>query len=370
MKKFFKRAFKIVYWFSGSMVLLSGIITNISPATVGISPFIAYSLPLWVLINISYLALVFYKKKYWFISGAFLCIGLWGLNNTYAISYPSKQSELRVMSYNVRLFDVYNWLQRDTWDNWEERKDKGAILDSIYNTVKEVNPDIISFQEYFNQPFGTYKTRRQFKYKQGYKYTNISYSFKEKGSKYGMATFSKFPIINKKHIKFKGAQNNGILISDIIKGNDTIRVFNVHLQSFKFGKNQYKYLRNLKDSTYEAIDIPKTKALVTRLYNGFNRRADQIQIVLSEIAASPFPVIICGDLNEVPLSYAYEQLKCNLQDSFLEAGFGLGITHTSGYPFMRIDYIFTSPVFETTGYQTIERELSDHYPIVVDLKLP
>lgn len=350
------------------MVLISGLITSVSPSNFGISPFIAYSLPIWILINLSYLFLVFYKKKYWIFSGAFLCIGFWGLNNTYAISGTSEKSDIRVMSYNVRLFDVYNWLQRDTWDDWEERKDKGAILDSIYNTIKESNPDVISFQEYFNQPFGTYKTRRQFKHKQGYKYSNISYTFKEKGSKYGMATFSKFPIINKKYIKFKDAQNNGILITDIVKERDTIRVFNVHLQSFKFGKDQYKYLRNLKDSTYEAINIPETKALVARLYSGFNKRSDQIQIVLEEINNSPFPVIVCGDLNEVPLSFAYEQLKSNLQDSFLEAGSGLGITHTSGYPFMRIDYIFTSPTFETTGFQTIKRELSDHYPIVVDLK--
>ncbi len=304
------------------------------------------------------------------ISGAFLIIGFWGLHNTYAILGSSNKGDIRVMSYNVRLFDVYNWLQRDTWDDWQERKDDGAILDSIYSTIKEANPDVVSFQEYFNQPFGTYKTKRQFKRKQGYKYYNISYSYKEKGSNYGMATFSKYPIINKKYIKFKESQNNGILISDIVKDEDTIRVFNVHLQSFKFGKKQYKYLQSLKDSTYEAIDIPETKALVTRLYNGFSKRATQIKTVTTQIDNSPYPVIVCGDLNEIPLSYAYEQLSCKLQDSFLKAGSGLGITHTSGYPFMRIDYIFTSPVFETVGYQTIKRKLSDHYPIVVDLKLP
>jgi endonuclease/exonuclease/phosphatase family metal-dependent hydrolase len=352
------------------MVLISGLITSIPPTDFGIAPFIAYSLPAWILVNLSYLILVFYKKKYWIISGAFLFTGLWGLHNTYSIIGASDKGELRVMSYNVRLFDVYNWLQRDEWDDWEERKDNGAILDSIYSTIKETNPDVISFQEYFNQPLGAYKTKRQFQRKQGYKHANISYSFKEKGSKYGMATFSKYPIINKKYIKFKDAQNNGILISDIVKGEDTIRVFNVHLQSFKFGKKQYKYLKNLKDSTYEAIDIPETKALFTRLYSGFNKRTTQINIITTQIDNSPYPVIVCGDLNEVPLSYAYEQLSCKLQDSFLKAGTGLGITHTSGYPFMRIDYIFTSPSFETSGYQTITRKLSDHYPVVVDLKIP
>lgn len=352
------------------MILFSGLMTLVSTSSFGIAPFIAYSLPAWVIINVSYLILVLYKKKYWIISGVFFSIGIWGLHNTYAILGSTNKGDIRVMSYNVRLFDFYNWLQRDTWDDWEERKDNGAILDSIYSTIKSTNPDIISFQEYFNQPFGTYKTKRQFKTKQGYKHSNIYYSFKEKGNKVGMATFSKFPIINKKYIKFNNSQNNGILISDVLKDNDTIRIINVHLQSFKFGKNQYKYLKNLKDSTYEAIDILETKALVIRLYNGFNKRENQMKIVKSQIENSPYPVILCGDLNEVPLSYVYEQLSCKLQDSFLKAGSGLGITHTSGSPFMRIDYILTSPIFKTVGYQTIKRKLSDHYPIVADLKLP
>ena len=370
MKKFLKGTFKSIYWISGAMTLISSLITVITPTSFGIAPFIAYLLPAWVITNFFYLILGFYKKKYWVFSSVFLLIGFWGLHNTYAISGSTNRGDIRVMSYNVRLFDVYNWLQRDTWKDWEKRKDNGAILDSIYSTIKSANPDVISFQEYFNQPFGDYKTTREFKMKQGYNFNNISYSLKEKGSMYGMATFSKLPIINKKYIKFKDAQNNGILISDIIKGNDTIRFLNVHLQSFKFGKNQYKYLQNLKDSTYKAIDLLETKNLVTRLYNGFNKRSNQIKIVKTEINNSPYPVIVCGDLNEVPLSYVYEQLSSNLQDSFLKSGSGLGITHTSGYPFMRIDYIFTSPIFKTVGYQTIKRKLSDHYPIMVDLKLP
>lgn len=368
LKRLFKKIFKFIFWSSGLMVILSFFMTELNPEDFGFAPFLAYGLPAFILLNLSYLLLVFYKKKYWLICGLFLFIGLWGLKNTFAINTSNEKADLRVMSYNVRLFDVYNWLQRATWDDWEERKDNGLILDSIYKTVLAQEADILCFQEYFNQPRGAYKTKKMFK-KSGYKHVNAAYSFKEKGSQYGMATFSKHPIIHKEYIPFKNAQNNGILISDIVKNSDTIRVFNMHLQSFKFGSDDYKYLRGLKDSTIEALNIPKTKSLVQRLNKGFKKRTQQLQRLLAETAQCPYPYIICTDLNEIPLSYIYEKLANQHCDAFLEAGTGLGITHTSGYPFMRIDYIFTSSKVKPTAFKVLKQELSDHYPIVADLKL-
>jgi len=349
------------------MILLCLFITKLSPNTFSLAPFLAYSMPAWLLLNMSYLILVFYKKKYWLISGAFLLIGLFGLKDTFAINFLQKDGDIRVMSYNVRLFDVYNWLQREEWDDWEERKDNGLILDSIYRSIRYENPDIICFQEFFNQPLGEYKTKREFKKKQDYKYVHDEYTFKEKGSQYGMATFSKFPIIQKEFIRFKETQNNGVLISDIKRESDTVRVLNVHLQSFKFGREHYKYMKGLKDSTIDAININKTKDLFTRLNIGFKKRADQLKIVKQQIETSPHPVIVCADLNEIPLSYVYENLSNDLSDAFLNSGSGMGITHTSGYPFMRIDYIFTSNQLKTTSFHIVEKELSDHYPIVAEV---
>lgn len=349
------------------MIFISFFITNVSPDSFSPSPFISYSLPVWILLNMLYLLLVFYKKKYWLISGVFFLVGLFGLKNTFALNVFQKEGDLRVMSYNVRLFDVYNWVQRKTWDDWEERKDDGLILDSIYRTIRFENPDIISFQEFYNEPLGEYKTKRELKRKQGYSHVNDSYSFKEKGSQYGMATFSKFPIIYKEFIAFQNKQNNGVLISDIVKDFDTIRVLNVHLQSFKLGNEHYTYLRSLKDSTIDALNIPKTKQLASQLYKGFKKRTSQMKLVLEQVKTSPYPVIICGDLNETALSYVYEELTDNLCDAFLEAGNGLGITHTSGYPFMRIDYILTSPGVKPVSFHVVEKELSDHFPIVAEI---
>lgn len=349
------------------MIILGLFITNISPASFGLAPFLAYSMPAWLLLNMSYLVLVFYKKKYWIISGAFLCIGIYGLRDTFAVNIIQKDGDLRIMSFNARLFDVYNWVLREEWDNWEERTDNGLILDSIYRTIRYENPDIICFQEYFNQPNGEYKTKKEFRRKQEYKYVHDEYSFKEKGSHYGMATFSKYPIINKDFIPFGNSQNNGVLLSDVKKDKDTVRVLNVHLQSFKFGSEHYKYIKGLKDSTIDALNIAKTKDLAGQLNNGFKKRVEQLEIVKNQIDLSPYPVIICSDLNEIPLSFVYGRLSEDLNDSFLEAGNGLGVTHASNYPFMRIDYIFTTKNLTPTSFHIVEKELSDHYPIVAEI---
>ncbi len=351
------------------MVVLGLVITTISPNSFSLAPFIAYSTPAWLLLNMLYLFLIFYKKKYWFISGGFLLIGLIGLKDTYALNFFQKSGEIRVMSYNVRLFDVYNWIQREEWSDWEDRKDNGLILDSIFKSIRFENPDVICFQEYFNQPAGDYKTKKEFKRKQGYKYVNDAYSFKEKGSHYGMATFSKVPIIYKEFIPFIKTKNNGILISDIKNGSDTLRVINVHLQSFKFGREHYKYIKGLKDSTMETINVIKTKDLITRLNSGFKKRSEQLELVENQIKKSPYPVILCADLNEIPLSYVYKKLTKHLSDAFIACGNGLGVTHTSGYPFMRIDYIMTSSELESKSFSLIKRELSDHYPIVSEISI-
>lgn len=347
------------------MIFVSCFITKIPSSSFSLAPFIAYSLPLFVLLNASYLFLVFYKRKYWLITGVFFTVGLYGLNNTYSLHLSGSSGKLKVMSYNVRLFDVYNWLQRTTWDDWEERKDNGLILDSIYKTISSVNADVICFQEYFNQPFGEYKTKRTLK-KFGYKYVHDAYTFKEKGNHYGMATFSKYKMINKLFIPFRNTQNNGILLTDIVKESDTIRILNCHLQSFQFGSEHYKYLRNLKDSTLNAINVSKTKKLVKQLNNGFSKRSKQLKLIEEQVLKSPYALILCADLNETPLSYVYENLKEVLQDAFLEAGFGIGTTHASNYPFMRIDYIFSTESLQPVNFNIVDRELSDHYPVIAE----
>src|ERR1017187_5142624 len=80
------------------------------------------------------------------------------------------------------------------------------------------------------------------------------------------------------------------------------------------------------------------------LRHGLESRATQAEEVSDEIRRSPYPVILCGDFNEVPLSYAYRILTQGLHDDFQEAGWGSGTSHSDALPWTRIDYIFSSPL--------------------------
>jgi endonuclease/exonuclease/phosphatase (EEP) superfamily protein YafD len=79
---------------------------------------------------------------------------------------------------------------------------------------------------------------------------------------------------------------------------------------------------------------------------------------------SPYPIILCGDFNDTPTSFTYKQLSEGLNDSFANAGLGIGQTYNGKFPALRIDYILYSPELEIVNFKTSEVSLSDHYPII------
>jgi len=83
---------------------------------------------------------------------------------------------------------------------------------------------------------------------------------------------------------------------------------------------------------------------------------------------SPYPVVITGDLNDVPNSYTYFKVRGSLKDAFLEKGYGIGRTFRSLSPTLRIDYIFTDPRFSVAQFKREKKNYSDHYMIVADIR--
>lgn len=301
-----------------------------------------------------------------------LSIGLtvFGLQNNWAWNSSSDDNtaSYSLLTYNVRLFDLYNWLDGKAWDEWKERTDNGAVLDSLKATIIKPNPDFICFQEYFSQDKGDYQIEKYFK-KQGYRYSHLGYTLVNKPNKYGIATFSKYPIIRKETKFFrKSGLNNGILISDIKTTLDTLRLINVHLESYRLGKNDYKYLNTISDSSLASIEAEPAKDLMKRIKGSFERRREQMNFLMDEIKNSPYPVVLCGDFNELPNSYLYNSISKLLSDGFQEVGWGLGSTLTNNIPGLRIDYVFHSDEIKPVSHHTIKKELSDHYPVLFKFK--
>jgi endonuclease/exonuclease/phosphatase family metal-dependent hydrolase len=114
-------------------------------------------------------------------------------------------------------------------------------------------------------------------------------------------------------------------------------------------------------------DLEKSKNVIGKLKKGFLRREIQSNRIREEIDKSPYPVVVCGDFNDVPNSYAYETIGAGLQNAFEKKGAGLGRTFSGIAPTLRIDNIFVDKSYEVEQYTRVKKKLSDHFPIITDI---
>ena len=271
------------------------------------------------------------------------------------ISATSKDTvnTIKVMSYNVNLFDLYR-LPKST-----------NTRDKIFDVINDETPDIICLQEFYKQDipgFNTLDTLIQF-----INATNVHVEYDvtvlEKFH-LGIATFSKYPILNKGVISFNGEENNGCIYTDVLIGTDTVRIYNMHLQSIHLSTTVYTDSTKTMNKEIHS----KFADILPMLYSAFKERATQVEKVSENIQSCHYQKIICADLNDTPSSYAYHAIKGSLNDVFTESGNGFGQTYIGTFPSFRIDCIFHSNDFNCIEFYMPAVKLSDHYPLVCRLK--
>jgi endonuclease/exonuclease/phosphatase family metal-dependent hydrolase len=210
-------------------------------------------------------------------------------------------------------------------------------------------------------------------FKRELQFSNYYYSYDnnlnfDNGHHFGIIIFSKFPIINKQTISpLPIAYNSIFQYVDVIVQSDTVRVFNIHLQSLSLSVDNLKYIDNPiknKDTVYA-----ESKSIMSKLKKGFVKRWVQANRVKEEIDKSPYPIIVCGDFNDVPNSYAYCKIGDNLQNAFVKKGAGFGRTYSGISPTLRIDNIFADKKFTIEQFTTIPKKLSDHFPVIADISI-
>jgi len=301
------------------------------------SKFSTFSLfsPIIIIVNILFLFFWIAKlKKHFLLSLIVLIIGFDSLRSFINFSNNFKflgGNEISIISYNVRLFNIYKWIKNDD------------ISLKIQEFLISNNSDIICLQEYQNSKI---------------KLNNYPYFYEEiRGGdlKYGQAIFSKYPIVNKGSLNFNRSSNNAIF-SDVKIHNDTIRIYNIHLQSFSLEKQDV--LRSVSQNNDKFFDD---------ISNTFIKQQTQVEILRKSIESSPYKVIISGDLNNTAFSYVYKELSKGYKDSFKEKGNGLGITFSYNLIPLRIDFILTDKLFKINDFKTFKLNLSDHEPVYSQL---
>jgi len=159
-----------------------------------------------------------------------------------------------------------------------------------------------------------------------------------------------------------------LLHADIVFNGDTIRIFTTHLQSVQFRKKDFERIDEIK--TYQDSLLDNSRTIFSKIRRGISYRSMQANIVRKTMDESPHPSVLCADFNDVPTSYTYARIRGDRKDAFLKKGFGIGRTFSSISPTLRIDYILPSKEFEVLQFNRIVKNLSDHYMLVTDLKLP
>lgn len=274
-----------------------------------------------------------------------ISIGGFGSNGT-----ETPPQAIKVMTYNVRLFDYYNWSRNIHTRHW------------MYDFLKNQQPDILCVQEFFHDNTGYFPTLDTLREVNSIKHLHLeNYQKLKIDQMWGMATLSRFPIVGKGRIEFTGTFGNMAIWTDLLINGDTVRVYNLHLQSVHFDWNDYKAMDKLLD-TKELNDYPEGKRLLIRVQDATVKRAAQAEHVAQHMAQCPYPTIVCGDLNDSPVTYTYRTVRKNLRDTFIGHGKGLGATYVK-LPFLRIDDIFVSPQFAVHSHTVHPYELSDHFAV-------
>ncbi len=311
------------------LLLFSYLLPYISPKTLPIFAILSLFVPILLIINIAFFVYWLIKlKKQILTSLLILVIGWFTTTPFYKLTEnnSASNSDLKVMSYNVRMFNHWKW------------KNETNIHTKIKNFIKDKNPDILTIQENMSVP--------KYNIKFPYKYVKKKYA---KG-RFGMAIYSKYPIINKGYIEFGAETSNGIIFADIKRNNDTIRVYNLHLQSLSIKPNK------------ENFGEENSQKLIKGLKVNFKKQAYQTALFLTHEKQWRGKKIVCGDFNNTAYSWVYNQISKNKKDAFLEAGKGFGKTFNYFFP-MRIDFILTDKSANINHFKTYSEKFSDHFPI-------
>lgn len=342
------------------LLVISAYSSAIDPVDYTFPAFLGLAFPFVLLVNIVFIVFWFIvKKRFTFLSILAIVISFSAVSNFLQVnlSKSSDKESIKVMSYNVRLFDLYNWSK-----NIDSRN-------KIFDQLGGQNADIYCFQEfYYTKQKGKFETRDTLVTFLDAKNYREAYTHKMRGEQYfGLATFTRYPIINSGNIEFDNDDNNICLYTDVLIKTDTVRIYNLHIASIRFSYDDYTFVENIDAESESEVLQKGARNIYHRLSNAFIKRSQQTKVILQHVETSPYPVILCGDFNDSPNSYCYKEFTNQLEDSFKEAGWGIGKTYIGSFPSFRIDYILHSEELKAIDYHTLPEKYSDHHAVVSEL---
>jgi len=287
------------------------------------------------------------------LSGFNVLTSYYKFNNPKYITAKNDSTNIRVMAYNVHMFKGIEEL--------EESNTQNAIL----QLMNAKQPDVVAMEEYYNnkQENETIAKSVGKAIQSKYYYSKIFISDDDVYDSSGNAIFSKYPIINAGFIASPNSVELEAIYADVKIQQKIFRVYCIHLAAVQVRGITKAYLLNGN------IHLDKFSFFLKKLKSAFMMRSRQVDVLKREFEKCPYPYIITGDFNDTPNSYSVCELGAGMKNAYNEKGRGMGVTYYSKLPRLQIDYILTTPQFDVLDYESIDKKISDHRPVMSDLRL-
>lgn len=320
-------------WWVPALVILAGPLIYL-----GVVVVMGYWLLRWRLFWVLVLALP--TLYVLFSMGAFIQMSVWS-NKGEELREP-----LRVVSYNLHSFR--NPMAGDS-----------TQMVRVAHWLDSTQADVVLLQEY--QPLSVDTTRIAARAFERWGYVAAQNGAHQYETAWGTTVLSHYKILSTRFLSYEGI-TGGALVVDIDVHGDTVRFYCCHLQTTAFNEvNNEESLGALFDAPDRQV---RARGTVRAMRDGFLLREAQADSIAAHVAASPYPVVLGGDMNSVPLSDTYYTLRRGMTDAFRAAGEGYGYTYRPMGSLLRIDYIFSdSQVWDVTEYESQNLPYSDHNPV-------
>jgi endonuclease/exonuclease/phosphatase family metal-dependent hydrolase len=336
MKIFFRLIFLLNIVLIG-LTIVSLLASFVSPLTFDVPHLVSLFLPwFWVINLILVLFWLFVRDKRW--KWSFLCVIVSIPWITRFVGFHFNQKEqsdqINVITFNSKSIFDDNPI-RQYVNNWEQRLSCNIFCfqEVSENHLTDIQRSLPDYNAYFN---------------------------------YGKLILTKFPISNRGQIRFDKSLI-GCIWADIHIGGRSYRVYNIHLQSNQVSREAESIMHDVGVQNNRLLD--RMKGMFLNYRESAKIRVRQARTLIEHISEAPYPVIICGDLNDTPFSYTYAIFSNHLKDHFKVKGLGIGTTYAGIIPGLKIDYIFTDENFSVTEHRILREELSDHFPVLSRMKL-
>lgn len=143
-----------------------------------------------------------------------------------------------------------------------------------------------------------------------------------------------------------------------------LTLVNIHLASSQLSEEERNVVTEMTSVDGAKSSISQMKGSIGRkLRISTQRRKIDTAILRDVISDIEGPLIICGDMNDVPESYSYRLLRGDdLHDAFTETCFGPRITYNQHMFWFHLDHIFYRGALKPLSVKKDNVKYSDHYP--------